>query len=559
MKFSFKYLDQNISTKEKTIVLVMGMFFALSILFIFMQYANTKEFILNKQHLYEQNVVQVFNKNLKLIKFFYQNRATANLNSYGIISALIKKDKEKLKSLSKQRWEVLKKENPFLLSMSFYDNEKKLITFLGKEPIKNIKSEEDGYFFQNNSIYKVVLKTTYGGYLVFDIDIRYLLFQIKELLQIDSFLRNKDSNELIYLNNCNVKDDFLKNQNVKQFISNNKIFLVHELDFKENFKIIFFQDITNDKKNLQDRVFESIIITLILGSFSFIVLNYGFKILIDKLEDTNKNLMQSEEKLKILNQNLENRVHEEVMQKLSKEREIHDKQRILEHQNRLASMGEMIGSIAHQWRQPLTALSSILVLIELLADDKKLNHDKLKEKINDANFQINFMSKTIDDFRNFFKPNKQKELFNVKKQVLLALNLIKSSILNNNIKVDINAKDDIFINGYANEFAQVILNLLANSKDAILERKIENANIKIKITQNNKFAYICIKDNGGGISLKPIEKIFEPYVSTKHKSSGIGIGLYMSKSIIETNMQGKLSVKNLKNGAFFLITLSKSL
>lgn len=556
MKFSFKQLDKNISTKVKTIVLVMGIFGVLSVLFIYMQYSSSKAFIDQKQALYEKNIEAVFIESVHQTSKFYKNRALANLYSYGISDALKQKDTDLLIKLSKKRWEVLKEENKYISSMSFYDIDKNLITHLGNFADTKLKNTKN-YFNSTKKVYKVVVKDEENGYLVFSLDIVYFLSEIKKLLNINSFMQINDSGEKVFLDKNTLK--FLNMQNFDHFKIENKYYATHKIALDNDFTIIFFQDITYDKQSIKDRAKESIILALLLGTLSFLILNYGFKILIDNLEKSNISLKQSEEKLVNLNKNLENKVKEEVAIKLSNENKITQQQRILQHQSKLASMGEMIGSIAHQWRQPLTALGGILVLIELLSAKDKLSHDVLKQKIKEANFQINFMSKTIDDFRNFFKPNKQKELFNITKQVNSAYELIKSSLKNNNIQVVFDIDEDTYIKGYPNEFSQVILNILINAKDALLERKIKDPYIKVNITQDSEHVFIDICDNAQGVSLEPIEKIFEPYVSTKHKSNGIGIGLYMSKNIIEKNMQGTLSVVNGEFGANFTIMLLKSL
>jgi len=216
-------------------------------------------------------------------------------------------------------------------------------------------------------------------------------------------------------------------------------------------------------------------------------------------------------------------------------------------------MGEMIGNIAHQWRQPLTQLSSILINIELHFERKKLTKEKLSAKINEANEQISFMSNTIDDFRNFFSSGKTKQDYAVSTLIEKVKKLMNASLKNHNIKLDIQIQDDFVLNGYPNEIAQALVNIVSNAKDVILERGIKNPLIAIKAFKQNHKNIITIQDNAGGIKIMPHDKIFEPYFSTKHASVGTGIGLYMTKIIIEKNNNGKISVKNLHNGAIFTI------
>ena len=208
------------------------------------------------------------------------------------------------------------------------------------------------------------------------------------------------------------------------------------------------------------------------------------------------------------------------------------------HQSKLASMGEMIGNIAHQWRQPLTHLSYILMNIEEL-DAKK----ERSKKVEEANVQLEFMSQTINDFRDFYVPDKEKEHFSIAKETQNIIDLINFQ----DIKIVFNIEEDIEIFNYKNEYKQVLLNLLSNAKEALTQREIKEPQFEITIDKS----CITIKDNAEGIKVKNLQKIFEPYFTTKEKSSGIG--LYMSKMIVEKNMKGSLSVQNGENGAIFEI------
>ncbi len=208
-------------------------------------------------------------------------------------------------------------------------------------------------------------------------------------------------------------------------------------------------------------------------------------------------------------------------------------QSLLLQQSRLASMGEMVASIAHQWRQPLTHLSYIFMNIKKNSHNPQTVEKKLKE----ANDKLQYMSKTIDDFRNFYNPSKTKEEFDVKSA---CENTVKIA----NLTVDIKEKNKFSIYGNKNEFEQAILNILNNAKDVKEE-------VKIKILIDKPT--ITILDNAGGIDKKIIDKIFEPYFTTKKDSDGIG--LYIAKTIIEKKMDGKLLGKNSREGTIFIIKL----
>jgi len=180
----------------------------------------------------------------------------------------------------------------------------------------------------------------------------------------------------------------------------------------------------------------------------------------------------------------------------------------------------------------------------------------MDKSIEKANSITTKMSTTIDDFRNFYVPNKSKELFILDEAIERTISLIDSTYKNYEIElIKNNQCKDIRIFGYEGEFSQVILNILTNAKDALIENCVENKKVIIDVSQENNFINISIKDNAKGISLEIIDKIFEPYFSTKEEGKGSGIGLYMSKTIIENNMDGKIVVNNIENGVEFLIKI----
>ena len=247
-----------------------------------------------------------------------------------------------------------------------------------------------------------------------------------------------------------------------------------------------------------------------------------------------------------LNENLEQKVKKEVQKQRTQEK-------ILIQQSKLASMGEMLGNIAHQWRQPLNALGLIIQDIEFRFHSNTLDKTSLEEKVNKSKLLTKSMSRTIDDFRNFFDPNKEKESFNLKDSLDQSLELfyIKSVDYDILVKENISLISNIY--GYKNELIQVILNILLNARDSLKENKVENPEIEITLKKNEKYGVLKIKDNGGGIPENVIDRIFEPYFTTKF--NGTGIGLYMSKIIIEENMGGIIKGKNSEFGAEFIIKI----
>ena len=232
-------------------------------------------------------------------------------------------------------------------------------------------------------------------------------------------------------------------------------------------------------------------------------------------------------------------------------------QALLIQQSRLASMGEMIGNIAHQWRQPLNTLSLILANIKDAFDYGELDENTLQDSVNKANKMVERMSTTIDDFRNFFSPDKNRECFSPQEGVEDAIAIIDSSLKRESIEIILHYETDCTIKSYKNEFSQVILNILGNARDALLDKKITNPKIEITEKIEEEYLYIIIRDNAGGISESIMPKIFDPYFTTKGENKGTGIGLYMSKIIIEEHMNGTLMLENYKECAVFTIKLPK--
>lgn len=224
-------------------------------------------------------------------------------------------------------------------------------------------------------------------------------------------------------------------------------------------------------------------------------------------------------------------------------------------QGRLAQMGEMLSMIAHQWRQPLNVISAINSAIRLKTFKDKIDKEYLLEKLNETNEQVKYLSNTIEDFRSFFKPNIEKKEVLTKDIIEDTLKIIKSSIDSRAIDIVLNIETDMSLFTYKNRVIQVLLTIIKNAKEAIEQKNIENGKIIISTKKENERLTIEVCDNGTGIEDKKLEKIFLPYFTTKHESVGTGIGLYMSKVIIEEHCGGKLTAHNNSDGVCFKITL----
>jgi len=234
-----------------------------------------------------------------------------------------------------------------------------------------------------------------------------------------------------------------------------------------------------------------------------------------------------------------------------------EKDRLLVHQSKLASMGEMLGNIAHQWRQPLNNINLLIHFVRDNYNNKLFTKEDLDESIKSAKIQIDYMSQTIDDFRNFYKPTKNKELFDIKKSIEKAAKITATQFEVNNIKLNIENKS-AKIDSYENEFQQVIVNILNNAKDAAIVKKSQedfDARVNINIEEFDNNVKLEISNNCGTASKEVIDRMFEPYFTTKFETQGTGIGLYMVKIIIETNMGGHISAQNSDDGLKFVIIL----
>jgi signal transduction histidine kinase len=246
-------------------------------------------------------------------------------------------------------------------------------------------------------------------------------------------------------------------------------------------------------------------------------------------------------------------LREETAQRLKTLEELREKEQLLVKQSREAALGEMIGNIAHQWRQPLNSLGLLVQRPPLFYELGDLDKEFLEENARKSMQIIQHMSRTIDDFRNFFKPDKEKVRFSVRDEVTKTLSLAEGSLQGQHISIEVVAEGDPVVEGYPNEFSQVLLNILINARDAIAERAIAAPRVVITVSGEGGRAVVTIADNAGGIPEEIIDKVFDPYFTTKGPQQGTGVGLFMSKNIIEKNMGGLLTVRNLEAGAEFRI------
>lgn len=294
-------------------------------------------------------------------------------------------------------------------------------------------------------------------------------------------------------------------------------------------------------------MFRELLIFLILLAFIVVFIVRHFHHQLKQSEEKYQDLVENFHLEKNLNIELEKKIEEEV----NKNRQ---KDHMLVQQSRLAAMGEMIASIGHQWRQPLNNLSLLIQDVREAQEFKELDDRYVNRFTKESMVLIKHMSRTINDFRKFYLPNKEKAVFSLSESIEYALSIFSLSLKNHNIHVQFEYRGQQKVYGFQNEFIQVILNIFMNAKDAFVSHNIENRKLSIKIDEDEWFYMTEIIDTGGGIDSSLLEKIFDPYFTTRQ--NGTGLGLYMAKVIIE-NMHGNVKAENTGNGARFLLFMPK--
>ena len=409
--------------------------------------------------------------------------------------------------------------------------------------------------------YPIYINNTYKGFVILNIFMKEYLKILTLSPVFNVYLVDEKGYFIIHRNSLynwsrykqkqkTIYDEFPKYAKLilstqKPLFIKDKKYYIQPLRFKnsQDLKLIYVEKIEKIK-DAEHYIAKRTFFTVLLA----ILVAIPFALLFSKPVNTMyESLQEKSNELKDLANNLEERVAQEIEKNAKKDR-------LLENQSKLAALGEMLANIAHQWRHPLTRLSLILQNIKLYSQKGKLDDELLDKYIQNSLEQIEYMSQTIDDFRNFYKDDKERVEFDISTSIKNAVNIIEASIKHNGIKMDIFIKEKIIYKGYPNQLSQVILNLLHNSKDALELNKVKNPYIKITLEKDEKYAKIHIEDNAGGVPEEIIDKIFEPNFTTK-KNTGTGIGLYMSKTIINDNFNGKLYVRNSKEGAIFTIEL----
>ena len=278
-------------------------------------------------------------------------------------------------------------------------------------------------------------------------------------------------------------------------------------------------------------------------------------------QNLEEKVRQKTAELRMINEGLERKVADAV-------REMREKDKMLQQQSRLAQMGEMISMIAHQWRQPLGSISAAIMNIQTKRMNPRYDMESeagrqsflelLDKKLKSVTDYVQFLSTTIDDFRNFFKPNKTKETVSLSSLVQKTLGIIQNSIVTKGIAIKTFLAGEECVHIYQNEMVQVILNILKNAEDALVENRVADPEIRIYTKADETHCHLQICDNGGGIDPDIMAKIFDPYFSTKSEKNGTGLGLYMSRTMVHEHNGGVLKVTNENGGACFEIILQRA-
>ena len=256
-----------------------------------------------------------------------------------------------------------------------------------------------------------------------------------------------------------------------------------------------------------------------------------------------------------LRQKAERALREEAVAHEKTAQALRDKEQALIDQSRQAAMGAMIDNIAHQWRQPLNSLGITIQKLLLYGDHGEFDRSRLRQSVESSMDLIRHMSQTIDDFRDFFRPNREKTEFDARESIARTLSLLAATFEAQHIDVALEAGGGAALYGYPNEFAQALINIIINAKDELLAREVIEPRIEITLRKEGTKAVILVADNAGGIPEEILDRIFDPYFTTKGAQGGTGLGLSMSRTIIERNMGGRLSVRNGPRGAEFRIEI----
>ncbi len=520
------------------------------------------------------------------------------LNSKELRKAIAKKERSKVHTLTQESYEFLKNNNPFLKIMTFRLHDGTTLLRLHKpemfgdelHPSREIiiqtnqtHTPHTGFEIGKlemvyRSVIPIFYEKRYVGSLELGIDTDYIIQSLKRVgyLQYGLLVKHLESSALLTKSVLYKIDDFylvksdplftqafdkidLNTKKTEAVCCDRMYIISSDLDvfnFKGEpvAKILIGFDIHDITQRTDAILKRSILFILFIILILTLIINAGFKFF-------TRQLISTQTELENLNKTLEQRVNEEVEKNRQQEKH-------LLHQSRLAQMGEVLSMIAHQWRQPLSSINAIITSIKLkyaLKDfDLKKRSDQealmtyTQEQLDKVENSVINLSEIIDDFKDFYKPTHNKVTVGIDKLVKRALTLVEASFKSNRINYEIQCDDNSKVDVHFNEVTQVILNLIQNALEEMVEHQTTNPTVTLKTFSDEHNAYIEVCDNGDGIDKELTEKIFDPYFSTKESKNGSGLGLYMSKMIIEEHHHGKFYLKTDTEQTCFVISLIKS-
>ncbi len=584
-------IRQLVHIKNTTLLFIVGIVLIFTTVILYFAMDDKKEHIDKKIELKIAQLDLAFTKKVFELQNKYNERLESFIsNNQDIIEAFANRDRKKLDKLTQIKLDKLMKENPNFelicfglpdmtafyrahMPKKFGDDISKV---QGVQTVTKLKKRVSGFLVAKLGLYyrvtfPVFKNGKYIGVIAFGININYvndhiyekfgaesaIIVDTKTLRQskwydmleegtIGKYTTISSNGELISRlakSNQNIDSkNILMNSDDKVYnvINNININGIHN---KPIAKVILFQDITKEHLTYKKYLYTFVTVLIIL----IIMLTYALIKTFNKFLNT---IVLINDDLKELNTNLEDRVEKEVQINREKEEQLFN-------QSKRAQLGDMIENIAHQWRQPLSAISTSVSGIQVQKELGILTDDSLDKSIDIVLKTTNHLSETIESFRDFLSQKKEYSDFIVQDEIDKNLNILNATLKNNNIDIIKEyTKTPLMINSIAGEISQVILNIIDNAKDILLEKNISNKQIIIAILkQNNNYVQITIEDNAGGIEKDIITKIFDPYFTTKHQSQGTGLGLHMSYKIITESLKGKLYVENTQKGAKFFIEL----
>jgi signal transduction histidine kinase len=582
--FMLKKLEGSFIVKNDKNIILFTFILIFSIFLVsFIKELNFRKEILKNHIMQKQEVIDsIYASKINFLRNSYSRRLSNLIENEEFKKSVESNDVENVKKILADRFYFFTKENRFVKTLFFVDSNN-ICLYRAHDPLNNgddiscnmpiIEEAND----TKNSVsmfdagkygifYRVTIPIVYdsGHYGALELGIDFRLFldkfqdivdDVYSMLLIDSnYMRDPHMQEWggYKLLQKDIDIDITKiSQNSNEITFEDKTYFIdRNFDIrgkgqKKVAKILFFIDITKQKKDYESAIYTQTISFIISSIMILTIFFFSFKLYKKELEKKSNEIRKKEQYIK---EQLENEVQKQI-------NEVQKQERVILEQSKLAIMGEMISMIAHQWRQPLSHISLQLegLRTEYEFNDKEIDEetfDKYTEKIIE---RVLYMSNTIDGFRNFFKPDEAKKVVVAKDLVKESVGFMDFSLKNANIKMSLECTCNRYVEIYVGKFMQVVMNIIKNSED-ILKEKDENREIVIRGYEADNRVNIEFRDNGGGISSEYIDKIFEPYFSTKSKNA-TGVGLYMSKMIVDKHLGGLLTAYNDGDWAVFKIQL----